>query len=63
MNIMTFNNSNDNIFNIEELTSNSAQIMIQMQMCIKQLKFQKHQQNLKIKKSDQFNEIKKKLRQ
>ena len=60
---MTFNNFNDIAFNVEELSSNSAQILIQMQSCIKQLEEQCWQQQLKTEKSDQFNRIKKKLRQ
>ena len=63
MNIMTFNNFSDITFNIAESSSNSAQILIQMQSCIKQLEKQCQQQQLKIEKSDQFDKIKKKLRQ
>ena len=63
MNIMTFNNSSDITFNVAELSSNSAQILIQMQSCIEQLEEQHQQQQLKTEKSDQFNEIKEKLRQ
>ena len=40
---MIFNNSSDIIFNVAELSSNSAQILIQMQSHIEQLKKQ-HQQ-------------------
>ena len=43
--------------------NNSAKILIQMQAHIKQLESQHQQQNLKIEKSDQFDEIKEKLRQ
>ena len=60
---MTFNIFNETVFNMTELTSSSAQILIQMQIHIEQLEKQHQQQNLKINKSDQFNEIKKKLRQ
>ena len=60
---MILNNSSDITFNVAELSSNSAQILIQMQSCIKQLKKQHQQQQLKIEKSDQFNRIKEKLRQ
>ena len=60
---MTFNNSSDTAFNVAELSSNSAQIIIQMQLHIEQLEKQCWQKQLKIEKSDQFNEIKKKLRQ
>ena len=59
---MIFNNFNNIAFNIAELSSNSAQILIQMQSCIKQLEEQQQQQNLKIDKSNQFNEMKEKLR-
>ena len=52
MNIMTFNNSNDITFNIAELSSNSAQILTQMQSHIKQLEEQHQQQQLKTEKSD-----------
>ena len=51
------------IFNVTELASSFTQILTQMQTCIKQLEEQHQQQNLKIDKSDQFNETKKKLRQ
>ena len=61
--IMILNNSSDITFNIAELSSNSAQILTQMQSCIKQVKEQDQQQQLKIKKLNQFNKIKKKLRQ
>ena len=60
---MTLNNSSNIAFNVAELTSNSTQILIQMQMHIEQLKRQYWQQQLKIEKSDQFDKIKKKLRQ
>ena len=50
-------------FNVTELASSSAQILIQMQACIEQLEEQHWQQNLKIDKSDQFDEMKEKLRQ
>ena len=60
---MTFNNFNDITFNIAELSSNSAQILIQMQLHIKQLEEQHQQQQLKTGKSDQFDRIKEKLRQ
>ena len=60
---MTLNNSNDIAFNVVELSSNSAQILIQMQSCIEQLEKQHWQQQLKTEKSDQFDKIKKKLRQ
>ena len=63
MNTMTFNNFNDIIFNVAESSSNSAQILIQMQSHIEQLEKQHQQQQLKIEKSDQFNKIKKKLKQ
>ena len=63
MNTMTFNNFSNIAFNIAELSSNSAQILIQMQSHIKQLEEQCQQQQLKIEKSDQFNRIKEKLRQ
>ena len=62
-NIIIFNNSNDITFNVAELSSNSAQILIQMQSHIKQLERQHQQQQLKTEKSDQFDEIKEKLRQ
>ena len=62
MNTIAFNNSNNITFNVAESSSNSAQILIQMQSCIKQLEEQHQQQQLKTEKSDQFNEIKKKLR-
>ena len=63
MNTMTLNNFSDIAFNIAELSSNSAQILIQMQLCIEQLEKQCQQQQLKTEKSDQFDKIKKKLRQ
>ena len=46
-----------------ESASSSAQILIQMQTHIEQLEEQHQQQNLKIDKSNQFDETKKKLRQ
>ena len=48
---------------MKELTSSSAQILIQMQACIEQLEEQHQQQNLKIDKSNQFDRTKEKLRQ
>ena len=63
MNTMILNNSSDTAFNVAELSSNSAQILTQMQSCIKQLEKQHKQQQLKTEKSDQFDKIKKKLRQ
>ena len=60
---MTFNNSSDITFNIAELSSNSAQILTQMQSCIKQLEEQHQQQQLKTEKSDQFDKIKEKFKQ
>ena len=63
MNTMTFNNSSNITFNVAESSSNSAQILTQMQLRIEQLRKQYQQQQLKIEKSNQFNEIKKKLRQ
>ena len=52
MNTMTFNNSSDITFNVAESSSNSAQILIQMQSHIEQLKKQHQQQQLKTEKSD-----------
>ena len=63
MNTMILNNSNDITFNIAELSNNFAQILTQMQSHIEQLEEQHQQQQLKIRKSDQFNRIKKKLKQ
>ena len=60
---MTFNNSSSITFNVAESSSNSVQILIQMQSCIEQLEEQCWQQQLKTGKSDQFDEIKEKLRQ
>ena len=60
---MILNNFNDITFNVAESSNNSAQILIQMQSHIEQLKKQHQQQQLKTEKSDQFNKIKKKLRQ
>ena len=60
---MTFNIFSETVFNMTELTSSSAQILIQIQTCIEQLEEQHQQQNLKINKLNQFNEIKKKLKQ
>ena len=57
------NTFNETTFNVTELTSSSAQILIQMQAHIEQLERQCQQQNLKIEKSDQFDEMKKKLKQ
>ena len=62
-NIMTSNTLSKTISNMTELTSSFVQILIQMQTHIEQLEKQCWQQNLKIDKSDQFNKIKKKLRQ
>ena len=62
-NIMTFNTFSETVSNVTELTSSSAQILIQMQTCIEQLEEQHQQQNLKINKLNQFNETKEKLRQ
>ena len=59
---MISNTLSDTVSNITESTSNSAQILIQMQACIEQLEEQHQQQNLKINKLNQFNEMKKKLR-
>jgi len=63
MNTMILNNSSDIAFNVAGLSSNSAQILIQMQSHIEQLEEQHWQQQLKTEKSDQFNRIKEKLRQ
>ena len=52
MNIMTLNNFSDTAFNVAELSSNSAQILIQMQSHIEQLEEQHQQQQLKTEKSD-----------
>ena len=60
---MILNNSNDTAFNVAESSSNSAQILTQMQSCIEQLEKQCQQQQLKTEKSDQFDKIKEKLRQ
>ena len=60
---MTLNNSSDITFNTAKSSSNSTQILIQMQLHIEQLEEQHQQQQLKTEKSDQFNRIKKKLRQ
>ena len=60
---MTSNTFNETAFNMTESASSSAQILTQMQTCIEQLEEQHQQQNLKIDKSDQFDETKKKLRQ
>ena len=62
-NIMISNTLNKTAFNVTESISSSVQILTQMQTCIKQLEEQCWQQNLKIDKSDQFDETKKKLRQ
>ena len=50
-------------FNAAESANNFAQILIQFQAHIEQLEEQYCQQNLKIEKSDQFDRIKKKLKQ
>ena len=63
MNTMTLNNSSDTAFNVAESSSNPAQILTQMQSCIKQLEEQHQQQHLKTEKPDQFDRIKEKLRQ
>ena len=60
---MTFNTFNKTVFNMTESASSSAQILTQMQTHIEQLEEQHQQQNLKIDKSNQFDETKKKLRQ
>ena len=60
---MTSNIFSETVLNMTELTNSSAQILTQMQTCIKQLEEQHQQQNLKIRKSDQFDETKEKLRQ
>ena len=60
---MILNNLSDSASNTAESTSNSTRIITQMQICIKQLEEQHQQQNLKIRKSDQFNKAKKKLKQ
>ena len=60
---MIFNIFSETVFNVIESASSSAQILTQMQTHIEQLERQHQQQNLKIDKSDQFNETKKKLRQ
>src|SRR5204862_7315138 len=60
---MTFNIFSETVSNVAELASSPAQILIQMQARIEQLEEQCQQQNLKIGKSDQFNETKEKLRQ
>ena len=60
---MTFNIFSRTAFNMMRSASSSAQILTQMQTHIEQLEEQHQQQNLKIDKSDQFNETKKKLRQ
>ena len=60
---MILNNFSDTAFNVAKSLSNSAQILIQMQSHIEQLERQHWQQQLKTEKSDQFNEIKKKLKQ
>ena len=60
---MISNNFSDSAFNAAESANNSAQILAQFQACIKQLEEQHYQQNLKIEKSDQFDEIKEKLQQ
>ena len=60
---MTFNIFSETASNMTELTSSSAQILIQMQTCIEQLEEQHQQQNMKIDKLNQFDETKKKFRQ
>ena len=60
---MTFNIFSETASNMTESASSSTQILTQMQTHIEQLKEQHQQQNLKIDKSDQFDETKKKLRQ
>ena len=60
---MTSNTFSETAFNVMRSASSSAQILTQMQTCIKQLEEQCQQQNLKIDKSDQFDRTKKKLRQ
>ena len=62
MNSMTSQTSSS-ASNAAESASDSARILIQMQACIEQFESQCCQQNLKIEKSDQFDKIKKKLRQ
>ena len=60
---MTSNTFSETAFNVMRSASSPAQILTQMQTCIEQLEEQCWQQNLKINKSDQFDETKKKLRQ
>ena len=60
---MTFNIFSETAFNVTESASSSVQILTQMQTHIEQLEKQHQQQNLKIDKSDQFDEMKEKLRQ
>ena len=60
---MIFNTFSETAFNVIKSASSSAQILTQMQTCIKQLEEQHQQQNLKIDKSDQFDEMKEKLKQ
>ena len=62
-NTMILNNFSDITFNVAESSSNPAQILIQMQLHIKQLERKHQQQQLKTEKSDQFKKIKKKLKQ
>ena len=62
MNIMTSNTSSETAFNVTESASSSAAILIQMTTHIKQLEEHQQQQNLKVSKSNQFNETKKKFR-
>ena len=59
---MISNIFSETAFNVTESASSSVQILIQMQTHIEQLEEQHQQQNLKIDKSDQFDEIKKKFR-
>ena len=63
MNKIILNNFSSTVFNVAELSSNSAQILIQIQSCIEQLEEQHQQQQLKTEKCDQFNKTKEKLRQ
>ena len=62
-NIIISNIFSETVSNMTELTSSSAQILIQMQAHIEQFEEQCWQQNLKIEKTDQFNKMKEKLRQ
>ena len=60
---MTSNISSETASNVTESASSSAAILIQMTTHIEQLEEHRWQQNLKIDKSDQFDETKEKLRQ